>query len=102
MFVPNISTGPPAFAPLPLNTIELAAVPTCMLASFFPALWFSFVFANTNATVRFGLPSGIGPVGIPNLLKFFTILAVERMAESPGRFAAEHPSNVLGICGNGG
>ena len=60
------------------------------------------MLANAKATVRFGLPSGIGPVGIPNLFKSFTIFDVDLIADSPCLFIIEHTSRILGSCGNGG
>jgi hypothetical protein len=81
---------------------EAGPIPNCTTASNFNALNISFVTAYAWATVRLGLPSGIGPVGIPIILRSFTILATDTTVDNPGLFIREHTNNILGNCCTGG
>lgn len=101
-FNPFATIGPPALPPKTVNISDPGWKPTCIEASFFAALYISFTKAYVKPTVKLGLPSGIGPVGIPNLLRSLTMFAVDCMADKPGLLIIEHTNNNLDNCGNGG
>jgi hypothetical protein len=77
-------------------------VANCTTASSFNALKISFVIAYTHATVRFGLPSGIGPVLKPNIFNSLTIFPTDTIVDKPGLFIRAQASNGLGNCSTGG
>lgn len=81
---PCTVTGPPAFAPKPMNVIAPGGTATLTFASNFNALSNSSIRITSIPSDTFLLPSGIAPLGAPASDCLRIILAAILIDDKPG------------------